>query len=76
MAWLRDYKLARGCADCGHRGHPSGCDLDIDHTAGKTFSVAHMRSPATIQAEIERHACVVRCANCHRIKTWKEKQHD
>ena len=76
IAWITAYKRERGCIDCGYHGHESGRDLDLEHTDGKTASIPHLRSIAAVQAEIERHACVVRCANCHRIKTWKEKQHD
>lgn len=69
--WLSAYKLASGCIDCGYRGHPAA--LDIDHVEGKTANVSELKSITAIQAEIERHKCVVRCANCHRIKSWETK---
>jgi len=57
--------------DCGYRGHPAA--LDFDHVRGeKTMAVSLMAeryaSWAKVLEEIEK--CVVRCANCHRIKTW------
>ncbi len=74
IAWITAYKRERGCIDCGYRGHESGCDLDLDHTDGKTSSIPHLRSIPAVMAEIERHKCVVRCANCHRIKTYNERK--
>lgn len=72
--WLNAYKVEHGCIDCGYNAHPVA--LDIDHIDGKTSNVSSLKSIAAIQREMERHACVVRCANCHRIKsheteTWK-----
>ena len=69
--WLAQYKLAHGCVDCGYK--KNALALDIVHTDGKTRVVCNLKSIAAMQAEIERHACVVRCANCHRIKSHKTK---
>jgi len=49
---------------------------DFDHTdrANKCYNVSAMicanKSLASVQDEAAK--CVVRCANCHRRKTWKE----
>lgn len=72
--WINDFKVQSGCVDCGYNEHPVA--LDIDHMDGKTRNISTLRSIAAVIAEIERHQCVVRCANCHRIKsleteTWK-----
>lgn len=65
--WLDAYKLATGCADCGFRAHPAA--LHFDHIAGdKMRNVCNSKSIG--QAEREIAKCVVRCANCHAIKTW------
>lgn len=61
------YKLKRGCIDCGYSAHPAA--LDFDHMDGKTSNICELTSIAAVLAEIERHGCVVRCANCHRIKS-------
>lgn len=66
--WINKYKLSYGCLDCGYRQHAAA--LDFDHMDGKTSNIANLKSISAVQAEIERHACVVRCANCHRIKSW------
>lgn len=67
--WLNDFKVARGCVDCGYRASPYA--LDIDHMDGKTANVSNLKSITAILAEMDRHRCVVRCANCHRIKSWE-----
>lgn len=69
--WLRQYKLERGCIDCGYNKHWAA--LDFDHMNGKTINVANAKSIAQAMAEIERHECVVRCANCHRIKSYNTR---
>jgi hypothetical protein len=64
--WLDDYKLAKGCVDCGYRSHPRA--LQFDHVRGtKAMNVCFAKSIGGAQREIEK--CEVRCANCHFIKT-------
>ena len=66
--WLDDRKVSLGCVDCGFHSHPAA--LHFDHVKGeKTLNVCNSKSIA--QAELEIAKCVVRCANCHAIKTWK-----
>ena len=67
-AFLNRYKLAAGCIDCGYAAH--AVVLDFDHVQGvKLFTIANMvhRPAALLVAELSK--CVVRCANCHRVKT-------
>ncbi len=71
--WLANYKLERGCMDCGFKKHYSA--LQLDHEGIKSISIGHARSSiARLEAEITNGKCVVRCANCHAIKTWERKQ--
>lgn len=72
--WISDFKINSGCVDCGYRKHPAA--LDIDHMNGKTKNISSLKSIAAVKAEIERHGCVVRCANCHRIKSWETRTWD
>lgn len=70
--WLADYKTARGCMDCGYNEHPAA--LQLDHTGPKVAAISELRtSIKRIEKEIEKGQCVVRCANCHAIKTWCNK---
>lgn len=64
--WLREYKLARGCADCGFCAHSWA--LEFHHLSGrdKLYNTNELTSFEKAQEEIER--CVVLCANCHRIR--------
>lgn len=70
-AWIANFKVSAGCVDCGYSAHPAA--LDIDHMEGKTANISSLKSIAAVEAEIARHKCVVRCANCHRIKSWETR---
>ena len=63
------WKLAAGCFDCGY--NTAAIALDFDHLGDKWRSISKVAnegwSMRTLIAEIQK--CVVRCANCHRIKT-------
>lgn len=70
--FLSRTKLTLGCIDCGYKAHPAA--LEFDHVEGeKRFNVGGMgaRSWESVFAELAK--CVVRCANCHRIKTMEER---
>lgn len=71
---IAEYKKTHPCVDCGII-FPD-CAMDFDHIKGKKFhNIALLANAAysweTILKEIEK--CEVRCANCHRIKTWIKK---
>lgn len=70
--WMQQEKLKCGCIDCGYNKHPAA--LDFDHVRGKKrFEVSKIkRSLKALKAEIAK--CVVRCSNCHRIKTFNARQ--
>lgn len=68
--WVSDQKSSKGCADCGFRDPRA---LDFDHVSGsKKINVCEAKSIAQAAREIEQ--CIVRCANCHRIKTHQRLQ--
>lgn len=69
--WINAYKVEQGCIDCGYAANPIA--LDIDHMSGKTKNISALKSIDAVKAEIARHGCVVRCANCHRIKSWETR---
>jgi len=65
--FVADFKIERGCTDCGYREH--SCALDFDHIKGnKVKDVSVMRSIKNIMEEISK--CEVVCSNCHRIRTY------
>lgn len=78
-AWLlsmyRAFKL-KPCADCGGTFDPV-C-MDFDHRLGevKLFTIGNSngaRSVESILGEIAK--CDVVCANCHRIRTFRNRNH-
>ena len=74
---LDTYKITKGCAECGYKGHAAA--LQFDHidpatkyrtASGKVVHPSDMvgrYSVETIIAEIAK--CRVVCANCHAIHT-------
>ncbi len=69
--YVWDYLSSHPCIDCGES---NPIVLEFDHIRGhKRKSVSRMLSDrhslAVIKKEMKK--CVVRCANCHRIKTAK-----
>jgi 5-methylcytosine-specific restriction endonuclease McrA len=69
---LLGYLAAHPCVDCGETNLVV---LEFDHTRDKRWNIASMINGgfpwSTIESEITR--CQVRCANCHRIKTARER---
>jgi hypothetical protein len=67
--WLDEYKLARGCVDCGYRKAAVALDFDHRDPELKVANIAAMlwKNITLIEAEIAK--CDIRCACCHRIKT-------
>lgn len=76
--FIIDYLTKHACVDCGAKDIRV---LDFDHEGKKKMGIAKMirncHSLKSIVKEIS--VCKVRCANCHRIKTfergffWKSK---
>jgi hypothetical protein len=67
-AAVAQVKLEAGCIDCGYAGCPEA--LQFDHVNGEKVSgIGRMTGFAqeTLTAELAK--CVVRCANCHAIRT-------
>ena len=74
-ALISAYKKDHPCVDCGE-SDPVVLDLDHRDRATKKFNISDCTSKAkwgtkSLLAEIEK--CDVRCANCHRRKTHKER---
>ncbi len=71
-ALVKEYLSTHPCVDCGESDVRV---LEFDHVGGKDRPIANMvRSGVSwerIQQEIAR--CQVRCGNCHKKKTAREK---
>ena len=65
------YKTDVGCVDCGYNAHPAALDFDHRDGSEKKGNVSRMVSLDRVKAEIAK--CDVRCANCHRIKTYERQ---
>lgn len=73
-AYVHEYLLSHGCADCGYNKHPAA--LDFDHLPG-TVKVRDIKSGQQLGwvALLEEIAkCEVVCANCHRIRTSERRR--
>lgn len=67
--FLNRTKIAMGCIDCGYVGHPAA--LEFDHVRGiKRIEIGKMGMRAWKVIFEELAKCEIRCANCHRIKTY------
>jgi hypothetical protein len=72
---LGDIKLASGCVDCGFKLHPAALHFDHLPQYEKKLNIGLALTNARwsdILAEINK--CVVRCANCHAIKTAERRK--
>ena len=71
---IASFKMAP-CADCGGTFDPV-C-MDFDHRPGvtKRFNVSTIgrHSRSTLLAEIAK--CDVVCSNCHRLRTYRGRNH-
>ena len=68
--FLWQHKLSRACIDCGEKD--PRC-LTFDHVRGKkTRCVSSMMTGTRIAIEKEIAKCVMRCYNCHAVKTFKQ----
>lgn len=69
VLFLREYKLQKGCADCGWSEHHAG--LEFDHLGDKKSTVSSKQgsSRKSIMREVEK--CEVVCSRCHSIRTWE-----
>jgi len=72
--YVWEHLALHPCVDCGES---DPVVLEFDHVRGeKKFSIANGIAHQTFPAlKIEIEKCEVRCANCHRRKTAKERNY-
>lgn len=74
--FLDTYKMeSGGCVDCGYCEHPAALVLDhVDpNTKKATVSTMFTYSHENLLAELAK--CVVRCSNCHCIRSFELEHH-
>lgn len=67
---IQQYKLDKGCADCGFNSHAAALEFDHLPEFEKKFNIGEKMgsySMATLLEEIAK--CEIVCANCHAIRT-------
>lgn len=67
---INEYKLQRGCIDCGYAENAVALDFDHRDPELKDKRLAIMLTYAWARIVAELDKCDIRCANCHRIKTF------
>ena len=78
--FVQSYKLKHGCSICGYNKCAEALEFDhIDRSTKKnrydSVSV-QMRAPHSIERiKITMDKCQLLCANCHREKSVKNKDH-
>jgi hypothetical protein len=71
---LNRIKLDSGCVDCGYRKNPVALQFDHRDRSQKSFEIGHALAYSWIRLLEEVSKCDVRCANCHVIKTYEQKE--
>lgn len=70
QGWIDAYKVSKGCTDCGYNANPKAIDFDHllpDLKTANVSALVRFASWEDVLTEIDK--CVLRCANCHRVKT-------
>jgi len=74
---VQKYKVLKGCSICGFNKHYSALDFDHIDRSKKRNNISRLMGNScswkTVVEEIKR--CRVLCANCHRMKTHKNKEY-
>lgn len=70
--YIYNYLEKHPCADCGNT---NVMELEFDHFRDKSFNIgrAHIERRTLVELKREIKKCVVRCANCHTVKTHIEQ---
>lgn len=72
IRYVCEYLKDKRCLDCGE---DNPLTLQFDHVRNKKHNICDMLATGysweSIQEEIDK--CEIRCANCHQIKTLREK---
>jgi 5-methylcytosine-specific restriction endonuclease McrA len=72
---IRDFKVNKGCQECGYNEIPEALELDHVDRTKKNFKMSKGHHYAWERIHRELENCVVLCSNCHRKKTTEEKDY-
>ena len=73
--YLNDYKLSKGCQECGYKESPYALEFHHRDRKLKTKNVSSFRKSSWTQLDQiveEVKKCDILCSNCHKILTQKE----
>jgi hypothetical protein len=68
---INEYKLSKGCTDCGYDDNAVALDFDHRNPSLKIKSISSMLMFSWRKIITELDKCDIRCANCHRVKTHR-----
>ncbi|MFJ1700352.1 hypothetical protein ACIOHC_35775 [Streptomyces sp. NPDC088252] len=67
---VQDYKVRKGCVDCGYNNHPAALEFDHLPEFVKKFNIMEKVGSYSMKKIWEEIAkCDVVCANCHAVRT-------
>lgn len=69
LQYMVDYLKENPCIDCGEK---DPIVLEFDHLSNKDCNVSEMQTVSLSKIKKEIEKCVIRCANCHKLKTAKQ----
>ena len=72
--WVKYIKTLFGCIDCGYNEHHAALHFDHVDRKLKVAPVSKMYSSSLKKLFAEIRKCEVRCAVCHAVKTYEQKQ--
>lgn len=70
--YIWNYKLGHPCATCGE-ADPIVLEFDHRDRKQKLFAISRMRFRTIEKLKAEIAKCDVRCANCHRRRTFIQR---
>ena len=73
-AFIKRVKMMLGCADCGYKGHPAALHFDHLDPDQKVSPVSALAGSSLSKIKREMRKCQVVCANCHAIRTDKQRE--
>lgn len=66
--------LGNICKDCGGTFHPAVFDFHHLNPEEKDFSISAKLGRRWETTKLELDKCILLCANCHRIRHWKNEE--